>query len=275
MDYALLVGINKYASAPLSGCVNDVLDMADLLVSVYGFLPQNIRMLVDERATTAAIKERLEWLVSGLKAGDRLVFHFSGHGTQVVTRNKKQELDGLDECICPFDFDWTDERMIRDKDFAKLFARIPPSVNFVWLSDSCHSGDLQRDLAPPLREGRVLGVRHYPKPVDIAWREKGAQSLGLDFLYPFKTYKDRGPLLLSGCKSDQTSADASFTGRANGAFTYYLIKELKAAAEAESPVELPLSQLVARIQQSMKHAGFRQEPQLVGPPARTSRPFLK
>jgi hypothetical protein len=34
---ALLVGINRYPNVPLDGCVNDVKDMANLLVSRCGF----------------------------------------------------------------------------------------------------------------------------------------------------------------------------------------------------------------------------------------------
>ena len=32
MNRALLVGINKYPSSPLNGCINDIQDMADFLV---------------------------------------------------------------------------------------------------------------------------------------------------------------------------------------------------------------------------------------------------
>jgi hypothetical protein len=34
--------------------------------------PQNIRLLTDDRATTQAILERLNWLVDGAKPGDRI-----------------------------------------------------------------------------------------------------------------------------------------------------------------------------------------------------------
>jgi len=47
----------------------------------------DIRVVTDERATKKAIMERLTWLVKGAKVGDRLLFHFSGHGSQVRDRN--------------------------------------------------------------------------------------------------------------------------------------------------------------------------------------------
>ena len=99
-DKALLVGINSYSGAPLAGCLNDVEDMARFITGKCGFDPAAVRLLTDARATTDAIKERLYWLVEGLKAGDRILFQFSGHGAQVPTRDKKGEIDGLDEVIC-------------------------------------------------------------------------------------------------------------------------------------------------------------------------------
>lgn len=104
MDKALLVGINSYPTAPLRGCVNDVVDAAKFISEKCGFSSQNVRLLTDDRATTQAIIDRLNWLVDGAKAGDRLYFHYSGHGAQMATRDHAGELDGLDEVICPPEF---------------------------------------------------------------------------------------------------------------------------------------------------------------------------
>ena len=125
MDRALLVGINSYPGAPLAGCVNDVMDMAAFLTAKCGFAADSIRLLTDTRATTAGILERLDWLLDGLTAGDRVMFHYSGHGTQVALRDASGAVDRMDDAICPVDFDWTEERMIRGVQFKQLFANIP------------------------------------------------------------------------------------------------------------------------------------------------------
>lgn len=59
---AVVVGINDYrVQAPkLNGCVNDALQMGDVL----RFENANTRVLIDDRATQQAIVERLEWLVA-------------------------------------------------------------------------------------------------------------------------------------------------------------------------------------------------------------------
>ena len=79
---ALLVGINRYKMAGnnLKGCVNDVTNIRDILIRFYGFKVEDIRVVVDERATKNNIIIRLKWLVTDSKVGDKLLFHYSGHG---------------------------------------------------------------------------------------------------------------------------------------------------------------------------------------------------
>ncbi len=219
MDRALLVGIIKYPGNALYGCVNDITDMANFLKDKCGFAMNSIRLLTDARATKAAIVERLNLLVNGARPGDRLVFHYSGHGAQMPTRNPAAEVDKLDEVICPVDFDWSDEHAIRDKDFYKIFATVPDGVEFIWISDSCHSGDLTREF-PKLKPD------HYHKtimpPEDINWRLQtareliGKKSTKIQTTTLARAVKELNVALISGCKSDETSADAQFNKKANG-----------------------------------------------------------
>ena len=88
---ALLVGINDYAPVgaggpDLRGCVNDVRDMANTLnaLGIVRATPGTMHILTDARATRANILNELRWLIQGAKRGDVLVFHYSGHGSQVV-----------------------------------------------------------------------------------------------------------------------------------------------------------------------------------------------
>jgi hypothetical protein len=78
MKKALLVGINNYpgTSNDLMGCVNDVQNMQNLLVSMFGFAAQDITMLTDREATTANILRGLEALVANTHPGDLLIFHY-------------------------------------------------------------------------------------------------------------------------------------------------------------------------------------------------------
>ena len=259
---ALLVGINRYPTAPLMGCVNDVSMQADLLVTKYRFAESSTRLLIDERATRDAILERLQWLVSDLRAGDRCLFHYSGHGTQVATRDFQGEVDGLDEAICPVDFSWTNQVVITDKDFVSIFSKIPDGVRFNWTSDSCHSGDLTRDIS----SAKIKVPRRIPAPLDVAWRIRTAKKMKLQKPRAFvQDELDVG--FVSGCKSTQTSSD-TMVGTTNcGAFTYFFCQAMK-----KSNKKTPLVDVVAKVSKELKSNGYSQEPQVEG--ARAKKPFL-
>jgi len=268
MNRGLLVGINAYPTAPLQGCVNDVTDMANFLVNSCGFAMGDIRLLVDDRATTAGIIERLGWLLTGLQKGDRVVFHYSGHGAQMSTRNPQGEVDGLDEVICPVDFDWTDQHAIRDKQFAHIFSAVPDGVEFVWISDSCHSGDLSRDFPTPVVQGTQQ--KTILPPADLNWRLQTAKSQGIGAMGIRGAAKAANVALVAGCKSDQTSADAVFADRHNGALTHFLLQELA----AKTGLAETLTQLVKKVNTALAQAHFTQQPQLEGSKAITTRAFL-
>ena len=270
MNKALLVGINKYPDPEnfLHGCINDINDMADFLVSKCNFKMNEIRLLADNRATKANIVERLIWLVKDAKPGDRLVFHYSGHGAQMATRNNSGEVDKLDEVICPWDFDWTDAHALRDKEFVKIFKSVPEGVSFVWISDSCHSGDLSKAFVK--KKTGTKNKRMIP-PADIEWRNETAASLHMKTNTLKIAAKPLQLSLISGCESKQTSADAVFNKRANGALTYYLLKELKTTKGLVSP----LTTIVKNLNAALDKGGYSQNPQLEGDSLLMKKAFLK
>lgn len=274
MDKALLVGINAYRSAPLKGCVNDISMMANLLVTRFRMQKRSIRMLADGRATTKNILRELEWLIDGLKAGDRCVFHFSGHGAQVPTKNRRLEVDGRDEIVCPSDFDWSPRRLIRDKQFYGIFRRLPPGVKFAWVNDSCHSGDLTRAIPKNIEIPRTI-----PVPPDVAWDIDVAKEEKIccvemspcnDVMNVHSRAVEKGVLevgFVSGCRSNQTSADTVINGIPCGALTWHLVNRLKSM-----PKKTPLVKVVKAVSSDLARKRYSQRPQAEG--TRKSKPFL-
>jgi len=100
---ALLVGINNYKAVPhLMGSLNDVAAMKQILTTRWGFSPDNIVILTEQAATRAAILRELRRLVRESGPNDTVVFHYSGHGSQVKDLNGDED-DGLDETLVPYD----------------------------------------------------------------------------------------------------------------------------------------------------------------------------
>lgn len=260
-DRVLLIGINAYPHAPLNGCVNDIVDMKAFLIKNYGFKEEQIKVLKDGDATTNNIHSGLNWLVSNARAGDRRFIHYSGHGAEYANPNAVDQPNNANQIICPVDFDWSPSRMIMDVQFAAIFKTFPAGVKFNWVSDSCNSGDLTRAILKPKTKVRQYPIEA-PEAVRIAISKCKNKSNSRGMI---NGILDVG--YISGCKSDQTSADAYIDGRYNGALTYYLLKELNANKSRK------ISDVVREVNTQLQANGFDQDPVSEG--ARISVPLLE
>jgi len=263
---ALLVGINKYPDPrnELRGCVNDILDMEYFIAERSKVYPkENIKKLTDKQATKKGILTQLKWLIDDAEPGDQLLFHYSGHGAQAPTLHAPLEKDGLDEIICPYDFDGTNNTSLRDKEFAQLFAAIPKGVHFVWISDSCHAEDLSRD---PFKLDELVtnsdykqyrfftGLPHYEQVVNYE-EEKGDITIenNAPFISPLNG------ALLSACQSHELSADTYINKRFIGAFTHYLIENLNNYSGSKN-----MRSIIGLVNKDLEKNGYDQNPQSEG-----------
>ncbi|MCC6609481.1 MAG: caspase family protein [Burkholderiales bacterium] len=160
---ALLVGIDEYPDPAnrLEGCVNDVYRMSEVLQEL-GLDPADIRVVLDDRATTKGVLERTAWLLDDARDGDVRVFFYSGHGAQLPDYGAEGEIDHKAECLVTYDFDWTPEHCITDDHFVELYSQLPYGMRFVGILDCCHSGGMTRD--------GVARVRGLNPPDDIRHR---------------------------------------------------------------------------------------------------------
>jgi uncharacterized caspase-like protein len=74
-----------------------------------------------------------------------VVITFSGHGTYVPDTNG-DEIDGLDEALCPYDLQTGGAALI-DDEINTLFSARQGGVRLLLISDSCHSGTVTREAA--------------------------------------------------------------------------------------------------------------------------------
>ena len=273
---ALLVGINDYPGTQndLQGCVNDITNIYDILVKYFSFLPADIVMLSNSRARKSAIVDGLKSMLGSGKEGDTLVFHYSGHGSQVPDM-EGDEPDGKDEVICPYDFDWSDG-FIKDDDIASLITGMRKGVRLEVILDSCHSGTGTREIIldrSSLAVARPSGMdavslwnspqcirpRFLAPPPDVALRAD--EIFGREL--PLRRIARGDPMnhvLWAACRSDQYSADAEIGGRPAGAFTYYFCRHVR-----DTQGKVTREQLLKLVRASLKHEGFSQVPQLEGP----------
>ena len=263
---ALLVGINKYPDPrnELRGCINDILEMEHFIAEANKVYPKkNIKKLTNKEATKKEILIQLKWLIEGAEAGDQLLFHYSGHGAQAPTLFSSLEKDGLDEIICPYDFDGTNKTSLRDKEFAQLFAGIPKGVHFVWISDSCHAEDLSRDPFKVDEEDFKLnnthyrfftGLTHFEQSVD---EEEQKTDITIGSIAPI--INPLNGALLSACQSHELSADTYINKRFIGAFTHYLIENLNKYSGNKN-----MRSIIGLVNKDLEKNGYDQSPQSEG-----------
>ncbi len=279
---ALFVGINYPGTDhALRGCVNDVVLMNEVLTKHFGFTEaKNKRMLTDKSATTRNILNRLAWLVNDAQPGDVLYFHYSGHGSQMVDTkyDMDDEPDGLDEIICPVDLNWRD-KVVKDDDLKRLFNRVPEGVNLTVTLDCCHSGGgmdssyqyqalgvatVDRDSFSP-NKNRLLpmpaDIENRAFGLDLAPRPRGVQSSdnGVDI-----------GIMISGCQSHQTSADAWIHNKYMGAATYYLVDALQQYHYTPS-----YKTIIEHMNIKLKRNRYTQRPELNGAEVLHSKKFLE
>ena len=280
MKKAFLVGINKYQTSSLRGCVNDVLLMYKILSEKFNFNTNNIDIITDYQATRENIIKGLKKLTFNLSYGDIIYFHYSGHGSQVVVKDwtNNSEPDGRDEILCPIDLDWNTP--LRDNDLKDIFINIPNGVKSTVVLDSCHSGTGLRNsneiiyVDPDTDPSKYAILNKYISPPISNMLENPLISLDddLNYIFPVENSKniqsiknkflisttDQGNnILISGCKDNQTSADAYMGGRYHGALTYSLVQSL-----IKKQFNIKYLELVADINMILKNFGFQQEPQL-------------
>jgi pimeloyl-ACP methyl ester carboxylesterase len=161
---ALCIGIDEYpAPNGLHGCVADTRAWGDVL----GRLGYDVRFLHNAAATYEEIKRQLGDLVASAKAGDHLIFQYSGHGTEVPDVDG-DEGGGPDQAMVPIDFD--SGAFLIDDDIRTILLRLPSGVEMTCFIDCCHSATITRVLGrtppPPSEMSLVRFIR--PTPEQIA-----------------------------------------------------------------------------------------------------------
>jgi hypothetical protein len=219
MKRALCIGINDYpgTGSDLSGCVNDATDWSEELRQ-RGF---ETELLLNREAKGDTVVRLLTELVGSAGSQDTVVITFSGHGTWLPD-DDGDEADGRDEALCPWDAN--SHRLITDDELHTIFTGARARARIIFISDSCHSGTVAR-AAPLLSPEQARRTRFLAPelvlPSEALPAAKRAERL------PLRGRSRRSALLLAGCRDAEYSYDATFNGRANGAFTHVALRALR------------------------------------------------
>jgi hypothetical protein len=182
---ALLVGINYIGTQnELKGCINDILNMKNLLETKFGYT--NSILLSDNtnmKPTRNNIINNLKNIVLNSNKYSEIFFHYSGHGTQTIDRNK-DEIDSKDEAIVPLDF--MSSGFIIDDELYTIIKDVKCNMKIVL--DSCHSGTcIDLPYVSLFNSAGKLTTRRTDKNTSIS------QNYNI--------------IMISGCRDEQYSSD--------------------------------------------------------------------
>jgi len=281
---ALFIGINYFGTqAELKGCINDVKNVSALVCQRFGF--QNCIYLTDDqqdaskKPTYDNIINAMKWLTEGAKPGDSLFFHYSGHGG-TAKDSENDEIDGFDETILPLDYS-SQGQICDDVIYENLVKPLPQGCRLTAIFDSCHSGTVM-DLPYTYQcDGQVEVIENdvrkeiFKKAISVVGSlitgDTGAIAKALMSIFDGsltatsntnqeavieKRKHDADVIQFSGCRDNQTSADANINNVATGAMSYALITVLS------QNQNISYSQLLTQIRKIMTEKRFSQIPQL-------------
>jgi metacaspase-1 len=150
---ALIVGLGRYDIPEISLPSIDLdVDRVHAMLNMMGFQDRQIHILQDEAATSSAvIAEFSGWLKQGVQPNDRVVFYFSGHGSNVPDFEGEEDND-VSQVLVTYDVKRVRVQgkpslsgVLVDTRISQLLAAIP-SKNILFIADSCHSGTVTRAI---------------------------------------------------------------------------------------------------------------------------------
>ncbi|NEQ22119.1 MAG: DUF4384 domain-containing protein [Microcoleus sp. SIO2G3] len=233
---ALLVGINKYLFDPLQGCVTDTYLQQQLLIHRFAFNSKDIVILTDEQATRQNILDTFEeHLIKQAKPGDVVVYHFSGHGSQIRDPDYPDcdFPDCLNSTFVPVDSSLPagfpgQGGAVQDIMGRTLFLLMSAiqTENFTAVLDSCYSGGGTRgNIRVRSRSG---GSKLQPIEDEQAYQQQWLSRLNISPT-EFKQRRKQGVakgVVIASARRDQEAIDSPFNGFFAGAFTYLMTQYL-------------------------------------------------
>ncbi|MCP2730711.1 caspase family protein [Limnofasciculus baicalensis] len=261
---ALLVGINQYPQmTALGGCVTDVEMQRELLIHRFGFNDRDILTLTDSQATRRAIETGfMEHLVNQAKAGDVVVFHFSGYGSR-VKRNPTSDPNNLEKwqnSFVPVDGIVPTNGVPANDLLAETLALLLLSIassRVATILDTSHI-----DRVNILQGNLRVRSTSYPPAEATNSEELAFQEQLLAQISPGKpaNLNIMPGLVFAAAGLSQLAMEAKWNGFTAGLFTYALTQYLWQAIPGTT-VQITMSRTAQSINQLI---GINQQPKLIG-----------
>jgi hypothetical protein len=243
---AVLIGFNYSGTEQeLYGCIADVKNIKNLLMSTFNYQEENIFLITDDTTqpkTKEHVLASLKTLIQATQEGDSCFIWYSGHGAQL--KNSAAE-GGYNECWCPPDT-IDSKKFITDIDLSLIVRKAVPKSSVFVGSDSCHSCtvfDLKYLIVDFARYDSTIGIAAIrgriplinlniiPNTIVQEWRPWTVPIETSDIYYNkpplFEVIDDAvyvdtdsNVIVLSGCQDFDVSGDAIINKKNRGVMSW-------------------------------------------------------
>lgn len=239
--WAVIVGVSKYKDSripQLRYAAADAKSFYDWIVSPQGgrYSPSNVRLLLDEDATTQNIKDTLfTWLKQAIKE-DVILIYFSGHGAPDSPDGDDSAPKNLFLITHDTQADAIATTGFPMWDVETVLKRFVKAQKVVVVADACHSGGVGSALIRATRDG----VAARPNRISAAFQDL--------------TKIGNGVCVISASDDNQYSLEGTEWGGGHGVFTYFLLKGLSGGADYKQDGHVTLGELIPYLSEQVRRA---------------------
>lgn len=238
-DRALVIGIGKYDTAKTGWNIihgdNDAA-LLEPLLRKRGF--SDIVVLTNNKATKAGITDAMSSLSSRCKAGDRVYFHFSGHGQPIRDDNRDEGASKkYDQSVIPYDACRDSRKMngrysgqfhLIDDELCPLLdsikRRLGPEGELFVVVDACFSRGIEKDEMTDIDPDLLKYVRG----TDYAFSPRGR----IPVKKPIGFTRGARMTVVAACGDNERNFEyKSSSGKMYGSLSYYISILLKSDAD--------------------------------------------
>lgn len=239
--YALLIGVGKYKEkriGELQYAENDIKDLYNYLISPNGggFRPENVIVLVNEKATRNNILNAMNWIKNKAEPDDMVLVYASSHGTE-PDKYGGVHLVAYDSEVEPEARIW--HTSVTDRDWSINLLEELRAKRVVLILDICYSSGAFayiRSLSPSGGKSLgVVGIESYSLNKEYIKRITGSKDLVIEESTIIaqadlnRTDSDRedgwGLILISSSSENERSWEDDKTRKSY--FTHYLVEGLR------------------------------------------------
>ncbi len=236
---ALVIGISDYpkCDADSWGMIHGAND-AELIVPILQDQGFKTTKICNEAATAGKIRKALNALVKSCSAGDIVYLHFSCHGQPFEDLEPRDEEDGWDASIIPYDAQmsfkkgkYKGQNHIIDDELHTYFQKIRKNIGksgFVCVAvDACYAGGASRGID----ETEVGEDDVFVRGTNVGFTFSGKEFCPrINTRSSFQIPQEPGladMTILEACRHYQTNHEIKQSGKYYGPLSYYISQVLK------------------------------------------------